>query len=137
MEMQVKKVVSLGCLLAAGTMLWALADEAKPRTAMKQIGPTCSGLGKKITAKDASAAADAKKLTALFSDTAKYWKSAHAKDGVSFSKTAVTEFKSIGKLTSAGKWDEAGASFKKATATCGDCHGKHREKAADGSFKLK
>ena len=40
-------------------------------------------------------------------------------------------------LAAAGKWDEAGTSFKKATATCSGCHGAHREKAADGSFKVK
>ncbi|MBC7855855.1 MAG: hypothetical protein IAF94_20700 [Pirellulaceae bacterium] len=54
------KVFSVGCLMAAGSMLWAQPDEAKLRAAMKQIGPTTGGLNKKIAAKDASAAEDAK-----------------------------------------------------------------------------
>ncbi|MDX1981195.1 MAG: hypothetical protein SFV51_13070 [Bryobacteraceae bacterium] len=132
-----RKLLSIGCLLAAGSMLWAQPDEAKLRDAMKQIGPTCSGLGKKIAAKDATSAEDAKKLQAWFGDVHKFWKGRKAEDGITFSKTAAAEFKAISKLSAAGKWDEAGVSFKKATATCSGCHSAHREKAADGSWKVK
>ena len=128
------QVISVLCLGSA--LAWA-QDEAALRSAMKQIGPTCSGLGKKITAKDASATADAKQLAGWFGGVQKFWKAKKATDGVTFSKTAATEFKAISKLTAAGKWDDAGASFKKATATCSGCHGVHREKAADGSWKVK
>ena len=131
-----RKLYLISGLFLAGTLLYAL-DEAALRTAMKQIGPTCSGLGKKITAKDASATADAKQLAGWFGGVQKFWKAKKATDGVTFSKTAATEFKAISKLTAAGKWDDAGASFKKATATCSGCHGVHREKAADGSWKVK
>lgn len=131
------KIFAAACLLAAGTMLWGQADEAKLREAMKQIGPTCSGLAKKIAAKDDSAATDAKKLQGWFGDVHKFWKAKAAADGVTFSESAAAEFKTISEQTAAGKWDEAGASFKKATATCGGCHGVHREKAADGSWKVK
>lgn len=124
-------------LLTIGLLLGA-PDEGALRAAMKKVGPTCTGLGKKITAKDASAAADAKDLAAWFNgDVRKFFKAMKAEDGVTFSKTAAAEFKAINKLASAGKWDEAGASFKKATATCSGCHGKHREKGSDGSFKVK
>lgn len=127
------------CLLASSSMALSAAapDEAALRASMKQIGPVCTGLAKKITAKDATSAADAKKLQAWFGDVGKFWKAKKAEDGVTFSKTAAAEFKAVSKLTAAGKWDEAGASFKKATATCSGCHGAHREKAADGSFKVK
>lgn len=126
-----------GCVLAAGTILFAAGDEAALRSAMKEIGPTCSGLGKKIKAKDATASADAKKLVASFSPVHKFWKAQKAEDGVTFSRTAVGEFKTVSKLTAQGKWEEADASFKKATTTCGGCHGAHREKATDGSWRVK
>ncbi|MBV6430439.1 MAG: hypothetical protein IANPNBLG_00551 [Bryobacteraceae bacterium] len=125
-----------GCVVAAGTMLFA-ADEAALHGAMKEIGPVCSGLGKKIKAKDATASADAKTLVASFGPVRKFFQERKAEDGVAYSKTAAAEFKAISKLTAKGKWDEADASFKKATATCGGCHKAHREKAADGSWKVK
>lgn len=129
--------LSLGCLLAAGTLLAAAPDEAKLRAAMKQIGPTCSGLGKKIAAKDATATQDAKSLQSMFTDVHKFWKAKKADDAVTMSQTARAEFGTVSKLTAAGKWEDAQASFKKATATCSGCHGAHREKAADGSFTIK
>lgn len=123
--------------LVLGAMVVSAQDESVLRNAMKQIGPTCTGLGKKIAAKDTSAPADAKQLAAWFGDVRKFWKGRKSEDAVAFSKTAAAEFKTIQKLTSAGKWEEAGASFKKATATCSGCHSAHREKAADGSWKIK
>ena len=131
-----KKLFFTSCLLVAGSVLFAQADEAKLRESMKQIGPTCSGLGKKIAAKDASSAADARKLSAWFVDVQKFWKAKKATDGVTFSKAAGMEFKTIAKLTAAGKWDDAQASFKKATANCAGCHTAHREKGASG-FTIK
>ena len=135
-EIKMKIIIAAGCLLAAGLMLWA-QDEASLKSSMKQIGPTCSGLGKKIAAKDASSAEDAKKLQSWFGDVEMFWHHKGATDGVTISKSAATEFAAISKLAAEGKWDEASASFKKATATCGACHSAHREKAADGSWKVK
>lgn len=124
------------CLFAAGSLLAAGPDEARFRESMKQIGPTCSGLGKKIAAKDASATEDAKKLNTWFGDVHKFWKARKSTDGVLYSKAAGTEFKGISKLTAAGKWDEASASFKKATENCAGCHKVHREKG-EGGWKIK
>lgn len=131
-----RKVTAISALLF-GSLVLCAQDEAALRSAMKQIGPTCGGLGKKITAKDATAAEDARKLATWFGDVEHFWHAKNATDGVTFSKTAAAEFKTIGQLTAAGKWEDAGASFKKATATCAGCHTAHREKAADGSWKVK
>jgi cytochrome c556 len=132
-----RKVIALGCLLATGSVCGAVPDEAKLRDAMKLIGPATGGLGKKLKAKDATAADDAKKLQAWFANVQKFWKAKKTDDAVVLSKTAVTEFKLVSKLSAAGKWEDAETSFKKATATCAACHGTHREKAADGSWKVK
>ncbi|MBC7855856.1 MAG: hypothetical protein IAF94_20705 [Pirellulaceae bacterium] len=60
-----------------------------------------------------------------------------ADDAVLFAKTAGSEFENVSKHAAAGHWEEATASFKKATANCAGCHTAHREKAADGSWKVK
>lgn len=132
-----KKLLTTLGLFACGSLLPAAPDEAALRSAMKQIGPTCSGLGKKIAAKDATSAADAKKLHALFDGVQTFWKEMHADDAVGFAKEAGAAFQTIARQTAAGEWEEAGASFKKATANCAGCHSAHREKAADGSWKVK
>lgn len=133
-----RNLFALGCSGAAcALMLYAAADEAKYRENMKQIGPTCSGLGKKIAAKDESASADAKKLAGWFEEVHNFWKEKKAGDAMAFSITASDQFKLIARETASGNWDAAGESFKRATATCAGCHQAHREKAADGSWKIK
>ncbi|MEP7366685.1 MAG: hypothetical protein ABI972_25795 [Acidobacteriota bacterium] len=132
-----RMLLPIGCMIAAGSMLWAQPDESKLHDAMKQIGPTVGGLNKKIAAKDEGASADAKKLHALFGGVHEFWKEKQAADAVAFAETAQAEFMAVSEQTAAGKWDDAGVSFKKATATCAGCHGAHREKAADGSWKVK
>ena len=99
---------------------------------MKKIGPTCSGLGKKIKAKDATGAADAKELQGLFKESDKFWKAKKADDAIAHSKTAGTEFAAIHKAINSGDWDAADAGFKKAVATCGGCHRDHQGR--DGSL---
>jgi cytochrome c556 len=126
---------AIGCLCVAGSFLWAEIDEAKLRESMKQIGPVASGLGKKIAAKDPTAEADAKKLNAWFNETHSMWND--KADALAWSKNAGAEFENVAKLTGESKWEEAGASFKKAMSNCSGCHTAYREKAPDGTYKLK
>jgi cytochrome c556 len=126
----------LGGLLITGGLLMAQTNEAPLREAMKKIGPGNGALGKKIAAKDATAAADAKQLATWFAGVEKFWKARKTADAVTFSKTAGADYKAVGKLIAAGKWDDAAAAHKKIGATCKGCHDAHREKAADG-WKIK
>ncbi|MBS1831429.1 MAG: hypothetical protein JST65_01880 [Acidobacteria bacterium] len=135
-----KKFAGIAAMFALCTGLAVAAkapDETKLRTGMKLAGKTHGALGKKIAAKDATAAADAKALGAAFKDSHSFFKKMKATDGVDWSKTATTEYAAISKAVKAGKWDDAAAAHKKASATCMACHGAHREKLADGSYKVK
>lgn len=132
-----RRLVTFGCLLTVGSMLWAQPDEAKYRELMKQIGPGTGGLNKKIAAKDGTAAEDAKKLHALFGEVQSFWKARNTADAITFAGDAAAGFSTVGELATSGKWDDAAASLKKATANCAGCHAAHREKADDGSWKIK
>ena len=127
------------CLLAAGTLFAAAPDEAALKTAMKAIAPANGALGKKIAAKDASAAADAKQLATWFAGpSGKFFKAKKWDDAMAFNKTAVTSYKSVAKAAAAGKWDEAAAAQKAAGGTCQGCHAAHRTpKGADGNYHVK
>lgn len=123
--------------VAAAAIVLAQSDETPLRNAMKQIGPLNGGVGKKIAAKDNSAVADAEKIKSLFGDVKKFWESRSAHDAVEFATSAGAGFGEVSKLASAGQWDEAAAAQKKIGANCMGCHSAHREKAEDGSFKIK
>lgn len=125
-------------MCALGAMALVAQDDAKFVALMKQIGPTCGALGKKLQAKEGpGAVADAKKLQELFKDVHGFWQHRSAADAVAFSKDASAAFQSVEQHAGGGHFEEATASFKKALATCSGCHGAHREKAADGSWKIK
>ena len=132
-----RKLYLASCLFATGALFAAVADEAALRASMKSINPAHGGLGKKIAAKDATAAADAKQLVKWFDTSGKFWKAKKSADSMAFNKTAVTSYKSISKAVMAGKWDEATAAHKAASETCRGCHTAHRVRAPDGSFSVK
>ena len=131
-----KKIYVFACLLFASTVMSA-QDEAVLRDAMKQIGPGNGALGKKLAAKDASASEDAKKLQDLFKGTRAFWQARSAADAVEFADNAAGIYEKVASLVAENKWEDAAAEQKKVGANCMGCHTAHREKAPDGSWKIK
>lgn len=132
-----RKSYLIGCLVLAGGLVTAQTDEASLRDVMKQIAPANGGLGKKLAAKDASASEDAKKLQGWFVDLHKFFADKNLDDAVQFSDSGAEQYGKVSALAADGKWDEAIAEQKKAFASCSGCHTAHREKSADGTYKLK
>lgn len=125
------------CLMALVTVALA-QDAADYQKWMKTAGGTAGSLRKNLEAKNGEAAtADAKKLEAVFKQVHDFWHKKGVDDAMMTAMDAGAKFKEVGELASAGKFDEAGATLKKAMGTCGTCHNAHREKAADGSWKMK
>jgi hypothetical protein len=130
-------VFAAACLLAAGLSLWGLPEEDDYKNWMKAAGANSGALRKSIEAKDGKAAeAAATKLHEVFSQVEAFWKKRGAADAIAFSKDAGAGFHSAGELAAAGKFEEAAAAAKKASATCMGCHTAHREKA-EGGWKIK
>lgn len=124
------------CVLVAGAA-WS-QSEANFQTWMQNIGATCGSLKKNLDTKSgAAAAADARKLHAAFQDVHAFFQKKSSEDAMKFAMGAGDGFDKIAAQASAGKFDEASATFKATTANCGGCHSAHREKATDGSFKIK
>jgi hypothetical protein len=105
---------------------------------MKTVGATSASLRKNLDSKNAeSASADAKKLQDAFEQVHVYWQKKNINDAMKFAMDAGTGFREIGEQATAGKFEDAAATLKKAMTTCGGCHTAHREKAEDGSWKIK
>ena len=132
-----RTLLFLACITALGLTAWA-QDDAAYQGWMKTVGATSGSLRKNLDAKNGDgAAADAKKLQEVFGQVHEFWNKKGADDAMKLSMTAGETFGEIATLASAGKFDDAAASLKKASATCAGCHSAHREKAADGSWKIK
>ena len=129
-------IIMLG-LVSVGMVAWA-QDQADYQSWMKSNGAAVASLGKNLTAKARDAAAmDAKTLQDNFTKVAAYWQSKNVSDAVKFAQDAKSGFAQVAELASAGKFDDASVALKMAQANCGGCHMAHRERAADGSFKMK
>ena len=125
------------CVLCVSVAVWAQED-ADYQNWMKSNGATVASLRKNLDAKSSdAAAADAKKLQDNFTQISAYWQKKNVSDAAKFAMDAQNGFKDVAQLSAAGKFDEASAAAMKAQANCAGCHMAHREKAADGSWKIK
>jgi mono/diheme cytochrome c family protein len=105
---------------------------------MKSNATLVTDLNKNLTAKSGDAAVmDAKTLEENMAKVLIYWQTRDVNDGVRFSLDTKYGFAQVALLASQGKFDEASAALKMTQANCAGCHMAHREKAADGSFKIK
>jgi mono/diheme cytochrome c family protein len=127
------------CTLFTGAMLWAEGDDfAEYQGWMKSNAATVADLNKNLTAKDGAAAhTDVRKLQENLAMVMAYWQSRNINDGVRFSLDATYGLAQVDVLISQSKFDDAAAALKTAQTSCGSCHMAHRDKAADGSFKIK
>ncbi len=105
---------------------------------MKSNATLVTDLDKNLTAKSGDAAVmDAKTLEENMAKVLIYWQTRDVNDGVRFSLDTKYGFAQVALLASQGKFDEASAALKMTQTNCAGCHMAHREKAADGSFKIK
>jgi hypothetical protein len=127
------------CTLLMGAVLWAQSDDfAEYQGWMKSNAATVADLNKNLTAKNAAAAhTDVRKLQENLAMVMAYWQSRNVTDGVRFALDATYGLAQVDVLVSQGKLDDAAAALKTAQNSCGSCHMAHRDKAADGSFKIK
>ncbi len=130
-------VILVGGLLLLSLAVWA-QDDAEYQGWMKSNNANVASLRMNLAAKSGdAAAADAKKLQDTFTQVHAYWQKKDVSDATQFAMNAENGFKEVGQLAAAGKFDEASAALMKTQANCGGCHMAHREKAADGSWKIK
>lgn len=137
-EQFMKRILLLtACLTAlAGTVL--AQDDAEYQKWMKSVGGTSGSLRKNLEAKNGEAAsADAKKLQEVFEQVHSFWQKKSVDDAAKLAADARDGYGKVAAEASAGKFEEASATLKTTSATCGGCHMAHREKAADGSWKIK
>lgn len=138
-------------LVSLATASWLLAlsfsvvstaqapmSEADYDTLMKSVGATAGALRKNLTGGDAGAmAADAKKMVELQKGNVAFWKTRNAADASEWATAALNHASALDAAVAAKNMDAAAASVKMLMGTCGECHGKYRDKAADGTYILK
>lgn len=132
-----KKIGLLGLLVAGTGLVLFAQDEAAYTQAMKTAAGQMGALRKmeKKTGADAAAAAD--KVAAAYAQMSEFWMAKHADDAVKLADAGKASAEALSAAAKADDTEKADASFKAIGATCGGCHSAHREKNADGTYKIK
>lgn len=146
-----KRVLSFACVfsLALAVSLGAqatpasqapgkIATDADYSTHMKEIGQLNGVLGKSIKASDAAEGGKAAaRMEILFKNIHGYWTDKKIADASTAAQTAVDSLQAVQKALSASDMTAAETARTTLAGTCMACHKEHREKLAEGGFKIK
>jgi len=114
-------------------------DEAALTAGMKGLGKE-TGMIRKADPKTGDEVAAAAERIAAHYDASKAFfarKGAAFEDAVKWSEEGKSIAVAGGAAAKAGDAAAAGSAFQKLSGTCKSCHEAHREKLADGSYKIK
>lgn len=130
-------MLALG-LAVAGTGLGAQDKEIDYDAIMKKVGPAFAGLRKSIEAMDANVAKEnTAVLKAAFADVERFWEVKGKHDAHEWASDARRALDEIDTAVAGSKWDEVKASAGNLGKACQTCHAAYREKAEDGTFRMK
>lgn len=131
-------IVMMFAALTAFAAFPQSADEQEFGGWMKTLPPAMGSLRKNIEAKNADEVSkEAAKIEEVFKKSGGFWEKRKTEDAVKWSQQAETAAKEILAAAKAGDMEKAGASFRTLGATCNACHAVHREKLAEGGYKIK
>jgi cytochrome c556 len=114
---------------------WTDADYDK---IMKEVGATVGLLRKSIDGQNAELAKQqADKLELLFEEADDFWNARNVRDAADWADDAAEHADHIEDAADDKDFTKAAEHMKLLQGTCTTCHGKYRDKAPDGSFRIK
>lgn len=124
------------CVLWTATLF---ADDLATYQPLMKGGAAAAGaLGKGIEAGNAAETAkQAKILADYFGGMAAFWSQKGSGDAVAFCVDVITKANEISASAEAGGLSQVPAKLEALRANCQSCHAAHREKADDGSWRIK
>ena len=130
------RAFTLGLLFLMATLTVAGQDEEFTGW-MKSAGRAAGTLGKleKKTGKDAVQSAE--QLGAVYENMIGFWRQRNAADAVKWSEEGKAAAVILASAANSGDEAKAAEAFKSVGATCKPCHAAHREKNAEGQYRIK
>ena len=114
---------------------WTDADYDK---IMKEVGATVGLLRKSLDGQNAEMAKQqAEKLESLFEEADDFWNARNVDDAQDIADDAAEHADHIEDAVDDKDFTKAAEHMKLMQGTCAACHGKYRDKAPDGSYRIK
>ncbi|MFN7939085.1 MAG: cytochrome c [Bryobacteraceae bacterium] len=134
-----KMLLAAGVLTAMlASMMWAL-DEKQVSTKMKSAGDHMGGLRKAMGAKDMAAVSTHAKgiADAMGGGVDAFWKGMGMEKAAEWQVASHKAANELAAAASANNADGVRSAMGALGGTCKQCHEAHREKLADGTYKIK
>ncbi len=134
-----KASIVIGLCLILAMVLNVMAIQRMHPDIMRDIGSTRGSLQRNIEASDGDAAAmDAVKLEGFFKEIVPMYERMGNMDSAILMATKAALASADAALAAmAGDMDKAMAAHGNIVGACRGCHGQYREKAPDGSYRIK
>ena len=105
---------------------------------MKEVSATNGNLKQEIAGKaNQEVGSDAQKLEAIFKEVQAFFAKRNTADAVALAEGMTTASHELSVAAAAGNSEGEDAALKKLGSGCAGCHSVHREKLAEGGFKIK
>lgn len=113
-------------------------EEAAFDAVMKQVNPTFGELRKGLEASDGALVKEhGTRLRGLFADTQTFFAKRSVSDAQGWAGDAVALLETITSSAAASDWAAAKDAASKIQPLCAQCHGAHRERLEDGTYRVK
>jgi cytochrome c556 len=133
----VATVLALG-FAVAGAGVAAQSKEVDLDATMKKVGPAFAALRKSIESMDANLAKqNTAVLKTAFADAESFFEAKDKHDAHQWASDALKAVETIDTNVAAAKWDDVKASAGNLGKVCQTCHTAYREKAEDGTYRMK
>ena len=133
-----KASIVIGLSLILALVLNVMGMQREHPDIMRDIGSTRGSLQRNIEAGNGeAAAADAMKLEGFFKEVVPMYERMNLGPAVEMANKAAADAHSAGEAAKAGNMDAAMEAHGNIVGACRGCHGQYREKAPDGSYRLK
>lgn len=114
---------------------WTDADYDK---IMKEVGATVALLRKSVEGQNVELAKQqADKLELLFEEADDFWNARNVRDAADWADDAAEHADHVEDAADEKDFTKAAEHMKLLQGTCATCHGKYRDKAPDGSYRIK
>lgn len=123
-------------LLALGTVAMA-QDEADLAKWMKATNAEMGAIRKADPKTGPDVAASADKIAVVYDQSKGFWEKRNVPDAVQWTEEGKEAAMTMSAAAKANDSEKVMASMKILGGTCKSCHDAHREKLADGTYKIK
>jgi len=114
------------------------AEEQAFSQVMKRIGPSFTAFRQALQEPNAATAQEQVAILKQgFADAHTFWKKRGTADAVQWTDEARKLVDQIDRDVAAAKWEDVKTAAGSLGQTCQNCHGAHRERFDDGSFRIK